>query len=121
MDQEEVSGTAQEKRLYELIWKRTIASQMADAELERTTVSIKVSNTSEVFQATGEVIKFDGFLRVITSYSIHYTKLYDLEKLDIDGFNFYVEKLADFIINKNAKVKSHYQTILKWHSEDSKA
>jgi len=64
MDQEEVSGTAQEKRLYELIWKRTIASQMADAELERTTVSIKVSNTSEVFQATGEVIKFDGFLRV---------------------------------------------------------
>lgn len=44
-----------------------------------------------------------------------------LEKLDIDGFNFYVEKLADFIINKNAKVKSHYQTILKWHSEDSKA
>ncbi|WP_163710502.1 type I DNA topoisomerase [Mangrovibacterium lignilyticum] len=64
MDQEDVSGTNQEKRLYELIWKRTIASQMADAQLERTTVSIKVSNASEVFQATGEVIKFDGFLRV---------------------------------------------------------
>jgi len=64
MDQEEVSGTAQEKRLYELIWKRTIASQMADAELERTTISIKVSNSAELFQATGEVIKFDGFLRV---------------------------------------------------------
>ncbi|PTN08284.1 type I DNA topoisomerase [Mangrovibacterium marinum] len=64
LDQEEVSGTAQEKRLYELIWKRTIASQMADAELERTTISIKVSNAPEVFQATGEIIKFDGFLRV---------------------------------------------------------
>ena len=64
MDQEEVSGTAQEKRLYELIWKRTIASQMADAELERTTISIKVSNSAELFLATGEVIKFDGFLRV---------------------------------------------------------
>ena len=64
LDQEEVSGTAQEKRLYELIWKRTIASQMADAELERTTVSITVSNSPELFQATGEVIKFDGFLRV---------------------------------------------------------
>ena len=64
MDQEEISGTAQEKRLYELIWKRTIASQMADAELERTTISVKVSNSAELFQATGEVIKFDGFLRV---------------------------------------------------------
>ena len=64
MDKDEVSGTAQEKRLYDLIWKRTIASQMADAELERTTVNIKVSNSSEYFQATGEIIKFDGFLRV---------------------------------------------------------
>lgn len=64
LDQEDISGTAQEKRLYELIWKRTIASQMADAQLERTTVSISVSNSSELFQATGEVIKFDGFLKV---------------------------------------------------------
>jgi len=64
LDQEEISGSAQEKRLYELIWKRTIASQMADAELERTTVSVKISNSPELFQATGEVIKFDGFLRV---------------------------------------------------------
>jgi DNA topoisomerase-1 len=64
MDQEEIPGTAQEKRLYELIWKRTIASQMADAELERTTISIQVSNSPEIFQATGELIKFDGFLRV---------------------------------------------------------
>ncbi len=64
IDQEEISGSAQEKRLYELIWKRTIASQMADAELERTTINISISNSPELFQATGEVIKFDGFLRV---------------------------------------------------------
>ncbi len=60
----EITGTAQEKKLYNLIWKRTIASQMADAELERTTVDIAVSNRDELFQATGEVVKFDGFLKV---------------------------------------------------------
>ncbi|MBR1726013.1 MAG: DNA topoisomerase I, partial [Muribaculaceae bacterium] len=60
----EISGTAQEKKLYNLIWKRTIASQMADAELERTSVDIAVSNRDEMFQATGEVVKFDGFLKV---------------------------------------------------------
>ncbi|MDR1883165.1 MAG: type I DNA topoisomerase [Prevotella sp.] len=60
-----VSGTAQEKKLYDLIWKRTIASQMADAELEKTTITIGVSNNAEVkFTAVGEVIKFDGFLHV---------------------------------------------------------
>ena len=51
------------KRLYELIWKRTIASQMADAQLERTTAEIKVSNTLHHFLAKGEMIKFDGFLK----------------------------------------------------------
>jgi len=60
----EIDGTAQEKRLYELIWKRTIASQMADAELERTTADITISNNDGKFVANGEVIKFDGFLRV---------------------------------------------------------
>lgn len=60
----EIDGSAQEKRLYELIWKRTIASQMADAELERTTADITVSNSEGKFVANGEVIKFDGFLRV---------------------------------------------------------
>lgn len=64
LDQEEISGTAQEKRLYELIWKRTVASQMSDAELERTTVTINISNTSEQFITTGEVLIFDGFLKV---------------------------------------------------------
>ena len=64
MNQTKIEGTSQEKRLYDLIWKRTIASQMADAELEKTTVTIGISNTAEKFVATGEVIKFDGFLRV---------------------------------------------------------
>lgn len=60
-----VSGTAQEKKLYDLIWKRTIASQMADAELEKTTITIGISNMSDYrFTAVGEVIKFDGFLHV---------------------------------------------------------
>lgn len=59
-----VDGTAQEKKLYELIWKRTIASQMADAELEKTTATIGLATTSEKFVAVGEVLKFDGFLRV---------------------------------------------------------
>lgn len=57
-------STAQEKRLYELIWKRTIATQMADAELEKTTVTIDASGAQGKFIATGEVVKFDGFLRV---------------------------------------------------------
>ncbi len=64
INEHEVQGTAQEKKLYELIWKRTIASQMADAELERTTANISISNSEGKFVATGEVIKFDGFLRV---------------------------------------------------------
>jgi DNA topoisomerase-1 len=53
-----------QQRLYELIWKRTIASQMADAQLERTNVDIKASKHDEIFKATGEVIKFEGFLKV---------------------------------------------------------
>ncbi|WP_167610619.1 type I DNA topoisomerase [Maribellus sediminis] len=64
MENETVDGSAQEQRLYELIWKRTIASQMADAIMEKTTVTIDISNTSEKFIASGEVIVFDGFLRV---------------------------------------------------------
>ena len=64
IDQEEISGTAQEKRLYELIWKRTIASQMSDAEIEKTTVTIDISTVPEKFVASGEVLIFDGFLRV---------------------------------------------------------
>ena len=64
MKRQTIEGDAREQRLYELIWKRTIACQMADAKLERTTVNIAVSGTDEMFQATGEVVRFDGFLRV---------------------------------------------------------
>ncbi|HTN68678.1 MAG TPA: type I DNA topoisomerase [Dysgonamonadaceae bacterium] len=64
MNAHTVSGSAQEKRLYDLIWKRAIASQMADAQLERTTVNVGASNAEGRFTATGEVLKFDGFLRV---------------------------------------------------------
>lgn len=60
----EISGTPQEKRLYDLIWKRTIATQMADAILEKTTVEISMSERKEKFIATGEVVKFEGFLHV---------------------------------------------------------
>ena len=59
-----IEGTIPEKRLYELIWKRTIASQMADAQVEKTTVNIAISGHSESFIATGEVTVFDGFLQV---------------------------------------------------------
>jgi DNA topoisomerase-1 len=59
-----VGGSDPEKRLYELIWKRTIASQMSDAQLERTTIKIESENLSVPFQANGEVLKFDGFLKV---------------------------------------------------------
>jgi DNA topoisomerase-1 len=59
-----VDGNATEKKLYELIWKRTVASQMSDARLEKTTVTIDVSGKKEQFIAEGEVLKFEGFLRV---------------------------------------------------------
>lgn len=61
---EKVNGSEDEKKLYELIWQRAIASQMSDAELERTTAKIKISTSNEIFTAKGEVITFDGFLKV---------------------------------------------------------
>ncbi|MBX2929101.1 MAG: type I DNA topoisomerase [Saprospiraceae bacterium] len=64
-EKQNVSGDRDEQRLYELIWKRTIASQMADAQLEKTTVSIGISTLPDgALQAVGEVLKFDGFLKV---------------------------------------------------------
>jgi DNA topoisomerase-1 len=64
MSNPEIEGTAQEKRLYDLIWKRTAASQMADAKIEKTTVVINIDNAGEKFVANGEVVIFDGFLKV---------------------------------------------------------
>ena len=60
----DIAGTAQEKKLYNLIWKRTIASQMADAEVEKTIINIAANSMTDRFVATGEVLKFDGFLKV---------------------------------------------------------
>ena len=59
-----VEGSRAEQRLYELIWKRTIASQMSEAQLEKTTINIAISGAAERFVATGEVLKFDGYLKV---------------------------------------------------------
>ena len=64
LNQTTIKGTSDEKKLYDLIWKRTIASQMADAQMERTNVNIGVSTNGKQFVATGETILFDGFLKV---------------------------------------------------------
>jgi DNA topoisomerase I len=64
INQHSIDGDASGRRLYELIWKRTIASQMSDAQLERTTITIEVSTAVQTFISVGEVIKFDGFLKV---------------------------------------------------------
>ena len=69
LDNPVTAGSQNEKKLYELIWKRTLASQMADAIIEKTTISIDMNNSPVTFQANGEVIKFDGFLRVYTESS----------------------------------------------------
>jgi len=79
LDNPTTAGTQNEKRLYELIWKRTIASQMSDAEIEKTSISIDMSNSPVTFQANGEVIKFDGFLRV-------YTESTDVENTDEERY-----------------------------------
>ena len=64
MDRQSIDAPAPERRLYELIWKRTIASQMAEAQFEKTIATISMSGSPYIFTATGEVLVFDGFLRV---------------------------------------------------------
>lgn len=64
VDQKTVDASPQEKRLYSLIWKRAVASQMADAEMEKTTVEISARQSGARFTVTGEVVRFDGFLKV---------------------------------------------------------
>ncbi len=64
MNKATIDGTGQEKRLYELIWKRTLASQMADAQIEKTTITINIDGSQEKFVANGEVVVFDGFIKV---------------------------------------------------------
>ena len=79
LDNPTTSGGQNEKKLYELIWKRTVASQMADARIEKTSIAINMNNSPVTFQANGEVIKFDGFLRV-------YTESTDQENGDEDRY-----------------------------------
>jgi len=64
LNQSSISGDSSQQKLYELIWKRTVASQMADAILEKTNVTINISTTPEKLVAKGEIIKFEGFLKV---------------------------------------------------------
>ena len=64
IDRREIDGSAAEKRLYDLIWKRTVASQMVPADIDRTTITIAVSGSNDKFVATGETQRFDGFLRL---------------------------------------------------------
>ncbi len=79
MEQTSIEGTVQEKRLYDLIWKRTAASQMADAQIEKTTVEISIDKDQSKFIAQGEVVKFDGFLKV-------YRESVDDEEENVDEF-----------------------------------
>ena len=69
IDHSTITGNQNEKKLYELIRKRTIASQMSDAEVEKTTISVDMNNSPVIFNASGEVVKFDGFLRVYSESS----------------------------------------------------
>ena len=64
IDRQSIEGTPAEKKLYDLIWKRTVASQMVPAELDRTSIVIEISNSQAQFVATGEVIRFDGFMKL---------------------------------------------------------
>jgi len=69
IDHSTITGNQNEKKLYELIRKRTIASQMSDAEVEKTTISVDMNNSPVIFNASGEVVKFDGFLKVYSESS----------------------------------------------------
>lgn len=97
----EIEGSNQEQKLYELIWKRTIASQMEEAELEKTTVSIKLNNSDEEFVASGEVVKFDGFLKV-------YHESYDDEDNDSAQSVFPEMAVGDNILRIEIMAKERY-------------
>ncbi|MDE6009135.1 MAG: DNA topoisomerase I, partial [Muribaculaceae bacterium] len=86
-----IEGTPQEKRLYELIWKRTVASQMADAEIEKTNVDISIASDDKnspsdadiVFRAEGEVVKFEGFLKVWKTENVRQQEFVELPPLSV--------------------------------------
>ncbi|MBI5218426.1 MAG: type I DNA topoisomerase [Bacteroidia bacterium] len=98
----EIQGTAAEKKLYELIWKRAIASQMADASFEKTIVTIDISNATEKFLAQGEVLLFDGFLKV-------YSESTDDEKDDSPKDHLPPLKTSDILTPKNISSVERYE------------
>ncbi|MBE6330868.1 MAG: type I DNA topoisomerase [Bacteroidales bacterium] len=102
MNQTSIEGTPVERRLYELIWKRTIASQMSDAQIEKTTMEIAINGVKLAkddlhFVATGEVIKFDGFLKV-------YMESNDDETLEADRTDFGGTRLPNVQIGTAVKL-----------------
>ena len=103
LDNPATAGSQNEKKLYELIWKRTIASQMADAEIEKTSISIDMSNSPVTFQANGEVIKFDGFLRV-------YAESSDLENGDEERYVIPPVKKGMPLLNENVTATQKFTT-----------
>ncbi|HUX97529.1 MAG TPA: type I DNA topoisomerase [Bacteroidales bacterium] len=112
LDHPETSGSVNEKKLYELIWKRTIASQMADAEVEKTTISIDMNNSPVIFQANGEVIKFDGFLRV-------YTESTDLENSDEERYVIPPVKKGMLLLYNNITATQKFTSPLPRYTEAS--
>ena len=78
-----IDGTAQEKKLYELIWKRAVASQMADAEIEKTVADITTPQTPEIFKAEGEVVKFEGFLKVWKTENVRQQEFVELPRMNV--------------------------------------
>ena len=78
-----IEGSAQEQRLYELIWKRAVASQMADAEIEKTSVDITSPHIPETFKAEGEVVKFEGFLKVWKTENARQQEFVELPPLNV--------------------------------------
>ncbi len=103
-DKKTVSGSTQEKKLYELIWKRTVASQMSEAKIEKTNATIKISNSNEKFIAHGEVLKFDGFLKL-------YIESTDEENGESNGTMLPPLSIGDILknihINANEKFSHH--------------
>jgi DNA topoisomerase-1 len=107
ISEHEIAGNAQEKRLYDLIWKRTVACQMADAEAEKTTITISADDVN--FTATGEVITFDGFLRV-------YRESYDddAQTDDVEGLLPVVKKGEKLQMNEMVATQRFTQHPLRY-------
>lgn len=107
-DQHSIDGDASEKRLYELIWKRSIASQMSEAQFEKTTAKISISTRKETFTANGEVMKFDGFLKVYME-SVDDDQEQDVN-LDEDADNALLPPLTkdQSLVNQEIKATERY-------------